>query len=143
MKANLSAARDGCVKAAGVEARRIVVAEGRQFHVRTRARKPIPLGAKLSTTTAKRALVEGSPQGFWSIINVGSKRHRIERKLKGSGKKRRAQLLRTPYGPRPYVLHPGHSAVGHPWNAAMHRVDRMPQSIYEPSIEKAFSQIWR
>lgn len=143
MKARVPKASNECVKAIGVEARRRVADEGSRFYIRNRKRTPVRLGAKVSATTAGRSLVEGTPAGFWAIVNEGSKKHRIERKLKGRGKGRRAQLLRTPYGPRPYVLHPGHRALGHPWASAMSRVSRIPQNILDPSITDAFRELWR
>jgi hypothetical protein len=146
MVGNLDKAVEGCMHAAGIKARDIVAGEGHHFYVRARrTRKVIRLGAKLGPHSKKQAIVYGVPAGFWAIVNTGSKRTwRIERKLLGRGRNnRRAQLLSTPYGPRPYVIRHGQRPTGYPWTIAMAKVDRMPQSVFDPSIVSAFKDIWR
>jgi hypothetical protein len=32
---------------------------------------------------------------------------------------------------------------GHPWALAMIKVQRIPQSVFEPSTTKAFAAIWK
>lgn len=143
LRAAVDDARDAGVKAIAGEARDIVADEGSRFHIRARkTRKAILLGGKTAKTTAGRIAVEGVPVGFWSIITHGSGAHRIERKLLGRGKNRRAQLLRTPYGPRPYVLHPGHSSLGRPWAQAMTRVEAMPDAVFSVPVAKVLDKAW-
>jgi hypothetical protein len=147
MKANLAGAAHDCMVAAGKEATRIVADEGHHFYIRARkTRKPIHLGAKLGPHSAKAAIVYGIPAGFWAIVEEGSHRTwRIERKLLGRGKNRRAQLLgrKDVFGPVPYVIRKGQRPVGHPWAKAMIRVNRMPDGLFEPSVTKAFAGIWK
>jgi hypothetical protein len=143
MLGKVDQAADDAMKLAGNHAKTLISSEGARHFIRARkTRKPVHLSAKLGPHSKKQAIVYGTPTGFWTIVDKGSKRHRIERKFKGSGKKRYAQLLRTPYGPRPYVLHPGHGPQGHPWDKAMVKVNAMPQSVFEPAIDKAFASIW-
>ena len=150
MVGNLDKATEGSMLAGGQWARKVIAEEGHPFYVRARARKgsqdrrPIHLGAKLGPHSSKQAIVYGIPAGFWAIVNEGSPRTwRIERKLLGRGRSRRAQLLSTPYGPRPYVIRVGQRPVGHPWATAMVKVDRMPQEIMDPSIVTAFKDLWK
>lgn len=141
-RAVVGAAGDIGTKAIVDEVRDIVIDEGHRFHIRARkTRKAIPLGAKTAKSTAGRAVIEGAPWGFWSIITSGSKAHRIERKAIGDGKNRRA-LLRTPYGPRPYVLHPGHGSIGRPWAQAMTRVEAMPDAVFATPVAKILDKAW-
>jgi hypothetical protein len=143
MVGNLDKAVEGCMVAGGKKARDIIAAEGGHHFIRVgKTRKPIHLTAKLGPHSKKQAIVYGTPAGFWMIVDKGSKKHRIERKFGGKGKNKYARLLRTPYGPRPYVLHPGHGALGHPWDKAMVKVNAMPQSVFDPSIVSAFKDIW-
>lgn len=144
MKAKAKEAADDAILAAGKHARVLIANEGARHFVRARrTRKPIRLGAKLGPRTSKQIYVDASPKGFWVIIEKGSKFHRIERRFTGSGRNRRARLLRTPYGPRPYVLHPGHRSIAHPWEQAMMKVRTMPATVFEPSIDKAFKGLFR
>lgn len=145
MTARLGTLSDESVKAIGAQARRVVAEEGAYFYIRARrTRKPVRLGAKLSASTANRPVVEGVPSGFWTIVNRGSDRTwRIERRLLGRGRNRRAQLLRTPYGPRPYVIRHGQRPVGHPWEKAVRRVERIPQKVIDPAVVAVFKDLWK
>jgi hypothetical protein len=136
----LDEASKGCVRESGIWARKVIVAAGQPFYIRARrTRKPVHLNARLA-----QHFVQGTPPGFWAIVNEGStKTWRIERKLLGRGRNRRAQLLSTPYGPRPYVIRKGQRPVGHPWETAMAEVERMPQEILDPTIVSAFKDVWR
>lgn len=145
MVGNLDTAMDGCMLAGGKKARDFIANRGHRYIVRARrTRRPIHLGAKLGPHSKKQAIVYGTPAGFWAIVNTGSHRTwRIERKLAGRGKNRRAQLVSTPYGPRPYVIRHGQRPTGQPWAEAMADVAKMPQSVFDPSIVSAFKDIWR
>lgn len=145
LKAAVPGAGDAGVKAIADESRDIIADEGRRFYIRARkTRKPTRLGGKLggktAKTTAGRTTVEAVPAGFWSIVEHGSKAHRIERL--GKGKNRRAQLLSAPHGPRPYVLHPGHSSLGRPWAQAMTRVEAMPDAVFSVPVAKVLDKAW-
>lgn len=142
MKGKVDTAAADCMKAATGEALDYVNTAGRRHFIRNRKRNPVRLGAKLGPHSSKQAIIYGVPAGFWTIVEKGSKPHRIERRLAGRGSNRRAQLLSTPYGPRPYVLHPGHGTQGHPWEIAMTRVNHIPPSTFEPSLTKAFKGIF-
>jgi hypothetical protein len=145
MRAKMEGLADDCMLAAGTHARTIVAVEGAHHYVRARkTRRVIRLGAKLGPHSHKQAIVYGIPAGFWAIVEQGSTRTwRIERKLLGRGRNRRAQLISTPYGPRPYVIRHGMKPSGHPWALAMIKVQRIPQSVFEPSTTKAFAAIWK
>jgi hypothetical protein len=92
-------------------------------------------------------MVKGIPAGFWAIVEEGSYRHiiysrrgrngavritrsgkeasafmtrgRVMRRQAGGESLGALQPLRTPYGPRQYVMHPGHAPIGTPWQASM------------------------
>lgn len=91
-----------------------------------------------------RGAVQGYPEGFWAIVERGSDAHVIvSRKLRQQSTTRsgrvRTQIgartlqrrleqgkslqdlkpVRTPYGPRQMVRHPGHRALGSPWETSM------------------------
>jgi hypothetical protein len=118
----------------------IVSAHGGRYRLRGRNGQRWPLTAKADTrgfsTTAGATVVRGSvrgiPEGFWHIVTYGSGPHLIVRS--NGRKKSRSSLLRafesgelgsgvkplrTPYGPRQFVHHPGHGAIGKPWETAM------------------------
>jgi hypothetical protein len=145
--ANVAKAGEGGISAAAVWSRKIVAAEGQPHYVRARrTRKPVHLNAALRPQGKNQVAVQGVPPGFWAIINEGStpgKEWRIERK-KGRGRNRRTVgMLSTPYGPRPYVIRKSLRPSGRPWAAAMMQVDRMPQTVVDPSIVSAFAEIWK
>lgn len=118
----------------------IVSAHGARFRLRGRNGQRWPLTAKADTrgfaTTAGETVVRGSvkgiPEGFWHIVTYGSGPHLI---VRNAGRKKStasmlrafesgelgsgAKPLRTPYGPRQFVHHPGHGSIGKPWEAAM------------------------
>lgn len=90
-------------------------------------------GTKLSVRTSftgagrgATAVLAGTPKGAWSIIEYGTKPHPIPR-LSGSSSRaarpmlgpafggfKSRKMLRTPYGPRRTVWHPGTKGQ-HPW----------------------------
>lgn len=103
-----------------------------------------------------RGAVRGIPEGFWQIVVNGSFPHiiaarkdrqgkgrttrsgrEVSRKLTFGQQTRRLQRgeglgvlapIRTPYGPRQYVMHPGHGQIADPWSGAMgESEDRLPQ----------------
>lgn len=91
--------------------------------------------------------VRGIPEGFWEIVEHGSSPHLIvsNKGRGGVGRTTRSgraaakfmtssqvlrrfatgdslgalQPLRTPYGPRQFVHHPGHGSIGRPWAESM------------------------
>lgn len=105
-----------------------------------------------------RGAVRGVPEGFWSIVMYGSYPHVITGRKDRQGKGRvtrtgrevsramtygqvtrrlmkgqslaKLQPVRTPYGPRQYVMHPGHGPIGKPWDLAMVEAGiRLPQVL--------------
>ena len=108
------------------------------------ARADVKVFGSLSTPVG---MVRGVPEGFWHIVQYGSGAHLIT-STKGRGGVGRVtrsgrvasrfytssqtlrrfgageslgalQPLRTPYGPRQFVHHPGHRVIARPWDAAM------------------------
>ena len=111
--------------------------------VRLTAKKNVR-GFKSSQGGVVRGAVFGIPEGFWAIVEHGSDDHIIvSRQLRRarttrSGKVRTSigartvsrrleqgksfsdvRPVRTPYGPRQFVHHPGHRPIGSPWERAM------------------------
>jgi len=111
--------------------------------VRLTAKKNVR-GFKSSQGGVVRGAVFGIPEGFWAIVEHGSDDHIIvSRQLRKarttrSGKVRTSigartvfrrleqgksfsdvRPVRTPYGPRQFVHHPGHRPIGSPWERAM------------------------
>jgi hypothetical protein len=112
-----------------------------------------------------RGAVRGIPEGFWAIVQQGSFRHIItsrkgrggvQRQLRsgrqaarflsvGATTKRiqrgqslgRLQPVRTPYGPRQFVNHPGHGPIGDPWGKSMERSRvRLPDVLQVESAKR-------
>lgn len=111
--------------------------------VRLTAKKNVR-GFKSSQGGVVRGAVFGISEGFWAIVEHGSDDHIIvSRQLRKarttrSGKVRTSigartvsrrleqgksfsdvRPVRTPYGPRQFVHHPGHRPIGNPWERAM------------------------
>jgi|APFre7841882793_1041355.scaffolds.fasta_scaffold14204_2 hypothetical protein len=111
--------------------------------VRLTAKKNVR-GFKSSQGAVVRGAVFGIPEGFWAIVEHGSGDHIIvSRQLRNarttkSGKVRTSigartvsrrieqgksfadvRPVRTPYGPRQFVHHPGHRPIGSPWERSM------------------------
>jgi hypothetical protein len=119
---------------------------GSRYSIKGRNGQPVRLGASFDIKTfSGRAVgsVQGSPPGFWSIVEEGSGKHLIAgryqrgtRQRSGSARGRRQAFLRGDefgrYSPlripgigyRQYVIHPGHRSIGRPWRRAM---DRAPE----------------
>lgn len=109
-----------------------------------------------------RGAIRGVPEGFWVIVTEGSRKHVISTRRQRGAEVRyssggairrsisvrqqnrmignrantnRLAPIRTPYGPRQWVMHPGHGPIGQPWNLAMLQASqRLPQvAEYETS----------
>lgn len=92
-------------------------------------------------------VVKGIPEGFWALVEYGSGPHlivsnkgrggvgritrsgrvakrfytpsQVMRRLGNGDSLGALQPLRTPYGPRQFVNHPGHRSIAHPWEFSM------------------------
>lgn len=148
-RANVAVVQKGTMKLAA-----IVEANGSRYHVRGYNGQRVALSAKQDVRafngrsgTVHRGAVRGIPEGFWEIVEHGSRPHLItSRKGRGGvGRVTRSgrtaarfftsrqvlrrfaegdtlgqlQPLRTPYGPRQFVQHPGHGSIGRPWAQSM------------------------
>ena len=132
-KANVATIRDATKELAV-----IVNAHGARYRLRGRGGQRWPLAAKSDVRgfntaggdTVVRGSVRGIPEGFWHIVTYGSGPHIITRGGKRSLSAKLRQFedgelgsglkpIRTPYGPRQFVHHPGHGTIGRPWEAAM------------------------
>lgn len=127
------------VKHATNQLKVIVAASGRRYHIRGRTGGSVPLEAsanvrEFSTTNGGavfRGKVTGIPEGFWAIVEYGSGPHIITSRKGRPNRNRllrafaegesfgRLKPVRTPYGPRQFVHHPGHRSFGKPWASAM------------------------
>ncbi len=116
-----------------------------------------------------RGAVRGIPEGFWVIVEEGSYQHIITSRKgrdgttgltrKNKAKARalgigattrriqrgqslgRLQPVRTPYGPRQFVNHPGHGPIGNPWGDAMaESEDRLPKVLEVESARRMVEQ---
>ncbi len=99
----------------------VVAANGVRHRIKGRSGKHVPLGAMSNVKTFNDkpvGLVKGIPDGFWSIVEHGSPPHTI-RPRAGTKRKAGVAALRTPYGPRASVRHPGHRPQGRPWLTSM------------------------
>jgi hypothetical protein len=112
-----------------------------------------------------RGAVRGIPEGFWVIVQEGSYRHVITSRKNRQGQGRttrkgrqvdrfmtfgqvtrsiqkgaslnKLRPVRTPYGPRQYVIHPGHGQIGNPWRKSMDRsADRLPQVLEAETVKR-------
>lgn len=116
-----------------------------------------------------RGAVRGIPEGFWVIVEEGSYQHIITSRRGRGGVQRqtrsgrtasrflgvgattrriqrgqslgRLQPVRTPYGPRQFVNHPGHGPIGNPWGDAMaESEDRLPKVLEVESARRMVEQ---
>jgi len=112
-----------------------------------------------------RGAVRGIPEGFWAIVQEGSFKHVItsRKNRQGQGRTTRSgrqvdrfmtfgqvtrsiqkgkslnklRPVRTPYGPRQYVIHPGHGPIGDPWGKSMERSRvRLPDVLQVESAKR-------
>lgn len=103
----------------------------------SRGRKATRINAALGAS----ASVEGTPAGFWRIVEDGSNQHFISGRYRQSGSRfgrvaRQRAFTRTVLGDneafnqgtpinipgvgwRQYAHHPGHGSIGKPWKTAM------------------------
>lgn len=134
-KANITA-----VRRATERLRDDVDRRGSRYTIRGRGGRPVPLGATADTKTfgdinTPVGRVRGVPEGFWHIVQYGSGAHVITTGRKKAGGRQSVRTtvrrldtgkqtsglspVRTPYGPRQYVRHPGHRTIARPWDASM------------------------
>lgn len=130
------AATEAGVRAGTRAGVKVVAHHGARVALHSRGRR-VPLGAKAfvgGSGADTVGSVDGTPAGFWTIADKGSRRHLIVAKGAtvgpqlgtGRGRARRstsravdARLLRTPYGPRRFVRHPGHRQIVDLWAPAV------------------------
>lgn len=125
----------------------LVETSGRRFVLRGRRGRRVPLVASSDVKAFGEkpvGMVRGVPEGFWHIVTYGSAPHLITTGRSKAGGRMSARTtfrrfgdgdslgalapVRTPWGPRQYVNHPGHRTIGHPWQQAM---EAAPQAVAE------------
>lgn len=114
--------------------------------------------------------VRGVPPGFWAIVEDGSRPHVIStrrvrgkevRYTKGGAVRRNMGIstqtrrlmagkglgslvpVRTPYGPRQWVMHPGHGPIGKPWAASMVRSEKIVNTELSAQQTAGLIKAWR
>lgn len=141
----------------------IVETHGKSYHIKGRGGRKVPLGASADvrdfSTAGGRTVftgkVIGVPQGFWSIVEHGrsggyiitrSKKGSFAAKLKkfeagelGSGLK----PLRTPYGPRQFVIGGPAGPLGRPWAAAMAQARKPVPDTIGGGVFTRMRSVWK
>lgn len=149
--------------------RTIVVSHGSRYHIKGRNGNPVKLSAYADVrdfkTSAGRTVftgkVVGVPEGFWSIVEYGrsggyiiarkgavkgGKGGRLRNALKafeegtlGSGSK----PIRTPYGPRQWVIGGPAGPIGHPWESAMRQAKQPVPATIADRVFVAMVRAWK
>jgi hypothetical protein len=152
------------VKPMTLAVRTIVDRNGSRHHIKGKAGGPVQLGAK-SSVRGDVGFVEGSPHGFWRIVEEGSSAHIIASRYKGTGDSRRRTSNRrrsveaifgnadksfggrSPIklggiGYKQYAFHPGHGSQGRPWRNSMTQSAPVAQRTMADTSTKLFTKAW-
>lgn len=146
----------------------IVDSHGSRYHIKGRNGNPVKLTASADVrdfkTGAGRTVftgkVVGVPAGFWAMVEYGSGAHIIARRgaVKASSKTyfgralkqfeagtlgSKQKPIRTPYGPRQYVRHPGHGPIGRPWESAMRQAKQPVPATIANRVFVAMVRAWK
>jgi len=98
--------------------------------------------------------------GPWHLVEYAINAHLITSKRAGGSRRSRARrfeegatgegigggrsaMLRTPYGPRPYVIHPGTRNPKKPWQRAVPVVTKIVPIAYQKAINELMVGVFR
>jgi hypothetical protein len=94
------------------------------------------LNARYDVTGPGEANVKPTPSGPWKVLDEGAKPHTIKAK-----RRNRSSVLRTPYGPRRSVRHPGTRGKG-TWDEASNRIARETPKRVHIEVRKALGRVF-